>query len=194
VVGACSSCLKGGKGTPPPMILLSNLSDKLSSALKIFYLYLSVIGIFSFSLFICEESIQMNTFANFSCTDTNRYDLVKKNIDQITVICGHMRWINKILMCMQPFQWLAYEDYIESSETYVESMQAAVLAHDPGLYEGEKLGFEFYYKDVFQTSESNHKYTIRSGKLEVSMDEIPKNPVWVEGVITQKKPNRWIIK
>jgi len=158
--------------------------------LKWFFLYISIIGLFGFSLFILEESVQLVTFSNFACKDANRYDLIKKNNHKIEQILGHMRVINTYLMWMQPFQWVAYDDYINATESYVEAMQGLVLANDPGLYQDEEISIDFYYRTASQSTPG--VWELRAGRLVEFRSELPdRNPIRLSGRVVSIKPNLW---
>ena len=138
-----------------------------------------------------EESIQSIQFANFSCSDTRRFDLMKLNIERIEKINKHIRIINKYLMWMQPIQKWAYADYADATDQYVASMQAEILASDPGLYVGEKIAIWFYWKSI-QTAETG--ILLKAGKIHINLPAQPqKNPVWIEGIL-ERDNNNFTIK
>ena len=156
----------------------------LDDFLKWFYLYLGIIGLVSFSLFIMEEAIQSCQFANFSCSDTYRYDLIKKNIERISKINKHLKVLTVTLMWMQPFQWWAYQDYGDATDNYVASLQAEVLANDPGLYVGQEIDIDFYWKSVIK----REKYILSAGKLVYRTETMPEsNSVRIKGIVRKYK-------
>ena len=166
---------------------MAQIRDGLSGVLKYFYLYLSIIGLISFSCFICQEAIQIVTFANFSCSDTRRYDLLKKNIEKIAEINDHLRALNAVLLIMQPFQYIAYSDYCNGTQSYIETLQAEVLANDPGLYAGEQISIDFYYKSLISDQRG---FVIKSGKLLCILATKPQgNPVRITGVVRRISAN-----
>jgi hypothetical protein len=158
--------------------------------LKFFYLYLSIVGIFSFSCFIFEEANQTLMFANFSCSDTHRYDLMKKNIERMAEINDHLALINKVLLCLQPIQWLAYSDFIDATQQYIESIQAEIFASDPGLYLNETVTFNFYWKSAKKTKTG---YVLKAGRLSLVSKDKTINPIRVTGTITQQSSNTYRI-
>ncbi len=153
--------------------------------LKIFYFYLAAVSLITFSLFICEEAIQGLMFANFSCSDTYRYDLIKKNIEKMKEINHHLKKMNIILQFLQPFQWWAYKDFGEATDRYIESLQAEVLANDPGLYINRIVTIQFYWR---KCTEENGKFLLRNGKMSVWVKEKPiEKTIIVTGVMTKNK-------
>jgi len=158
--------------------------------LKFFYLYLSIVGLFSFSCFICEEALQALMFANFSCSDSNRYDLTKKNIERMSKINNHLLYTNKLLLILQPIQYLAYSDYIEATNSYISSIKAEVLANDPSLYLGEHLDIHFYYKHI--TKKTDH-YLLSNGKISIKVSTLPEQTsIRVSGRLRKDK-SRYIL-
>ena len=177
--------------------LVGKIAEKSNFAMKIFFLYLSIIGLFGFSIFILEESAQTVTFSNFVNKDTGRYDLIKKNNDKINKIIDHMVLINTYFMWMQPFQCISYADYIIATRAYVEAQEALVLAHDPGLYEGESVSLDFYYKTATQDRSRPNIWSLQSGKLVVFVDTLPsKKTIQISGIVTRLSinPELWGVK
>jgi len=177
--------------------LVGKIADKSNFVMKMFFLYLSIIGLFSFSLFIAQEGIQMMSFGAFSCKDTGRWDLIKKNNDKINHILDHMTIINTWLMWMQPFQYIAYGDYITATRAYVEAQEALVLAHDPGLYEGDEISIDFYYRTATQDKSRPNIWKLQSGKLVVFVDTLPPNKSFsLSGTVTRLRitPELWGVK
>ena len=167
------------------------MKEYLSNFLKAFYLYLSIIGLVSFSLFIMEEAIQSIQFANFSCGDTRRYDLMRSNIEQIAEINSHMRTLNKILRLIQPIQWWAYRDYSDNIDLYVQSMQAEILANQPEVYVDTYVDIWFYWKTI--ESQPNGSFLLKHRDIIVPIDKIPQEkPTRVSGFLMREK-NKYII-
>jgi len=170
---------------------IEKITKKINMSLKFFYLYLSIVGIFGFSCFILEESLQQLTFANFQCKSSGRYDLLKLNIEKMAEINGHLRLTNKVLIGLQPFQWLAYADYVKATEAYIKTTRATVLAKDPGLYVGEEMGdLLFYYKGV---SRSESRGTVlRAGCLSYRLEgeTIPGSPLWIRDARIERVDGR----
>ena len=163
----------------------------IKTAIKYFYLYLSLIGLLSFSLFIMEEACQSLQFANFSCSDTRRYDLMKLNIERIETINNHIKILNRYLMWLQPIQWWGYYDYSKNLDLYVKSLQAEILANDPGLYVDQQVSIWFYYKSI---SKYQDLIKLSAGKMFYLTDTQPdKNPIHITGII-KKINNGYLIE
>jgi len=161
--------------------------------LSVFYLYLAVIGLFGFALFICEEAIQSIQFANFSCKDSGRYDMMKKNLESIDSINKTIKILNRYLMWMNPIQQWAYADYALATDRYLETMHTLVMARDPGLYLGEEITIPFYYKSKREYAD---RVRLSYGLLSVDVPmeiEIPPNSIDVTGVV-ETMGGRYLIR
>ena len=118
-------------------------------------------------------------------------DLIKINIQTIERISSHIKLINRALMWLQPFQMWAYEDYTCATNLYVQSLQAEVLARDPGLYVGEQVDILFYYKQI---SKKHDLFVLSNGKLLVRVKTMPKQTsLRVSGIIRRDR-SRYIIE
>ena len=167
--------------------MIDQIINRGKQTLSIFYLYLSIVGIFSFSLFIMEEAVQSIQFATFSTKDAQRWDLTKNNMDYIEKISGHMETINNLFLWIQPIQLWAYSDYINATHLYVKSIRAMVLANDPAQFEGEHLSISFYYKSVTTSSAG---YKLRAGRIIYQTTTKPEScPIIAEGTMTRLSSN-----
>jgi hypothetical protein len=152
--------------------------------LSLFYMYLSIVGMFGFCCFIMEESIQMLSFSMFTVKDTQRWDIGIKNINRMEKINNHLGVINGVFMWLQPIQMFAYKDFVEATRGYIESQRGLLLANAPELHIGHTIGLDFYYRSIRETGEG---YELRSGKLMVLVSEIPEaNPIRITGRIYKK--------
>jgi hypothetical protein len=163
--------------------ITQDVLDNARTILSMIYLYFAIIGLFGFALFICEEAIQSIQFANFSCKDSGRYDMMKENLEKIEQINGTIKLLNGWLMWLNPIQKWAYADYALATDRYLETIHTLVMAMDPGLYAGELITFPFYYKRV---KEYDNYKTLTTGLLSVDVPldfDITGNPVDITGVI-----------
>jgi len=151
--------------------------NKPAKWLKIAVLYLSIVGIISGSCFIIEEAIQTAIFANFSATDTHRYDLVLKNINQIETINKRLRLINSILMVIQPIAWFGYESFCSSTDLYVETLEAEIMAFEPDLLIGRDVSIRFKYTRLKSINKDLVWAVGPKIKVMIRRDQIPQNRV-----------------
>jgi len=157
--------------------LTSFIKDMQNKGLKIALLYLSVVGLISGTCFIIEESIQTSIFANFSATDTNRYDLVLKNLNQIERVNYRLRVINWALLVIQPIAWFGYDSFSDSTDLYIDTLEAEILAHEPRLLEGREVDIRFRYTSL--VSASKELVWCKGAKLKVLLkkSDVPSNRI-----------------
>jgi len=154
--------------------------------------YIAFIGIFGFSLFICEEGSQVIMWANFSSMDANRYDLVKINYEAIEKTNGTFDLINKYFMWCNPWQQWGYEAYSVAMTNYTNTMKAICIARDPSLYINTQVTIRFEYKRAQVLSDGNHK--LINSRLSVITDTMPtKNPSEYTGIMTKGVNDQYIV-
>jgi hypothetical protein len=125
---------------------LSSFTENAGKFLKIFYFYLAFSGIFSFSLFLWEETTQCIEWGGFAASDAGRYDLLKQNCEMLDGIADTMEFINNWFVWMIPPQHFAYKSYIAGTRQYVECIQAEIFANQPILFIGEPVDSVFTYQ------------------------------------------------
>jgi len=173
-------------------LFFERIAPVLSGVLKAFYLYLGIVGLFSFSLFIMEEAIQMLSFANFSTTDTHQWGQTKANVEQIERVIGHMEAINSVFVALQPIQWWAYRDYINASKNYAESLHLEVLANEPSLYIGEKRLYRFYWN---RATQRRSYWEVCNGMICYRSTERPSSKeIELAGVLERINDRKFLIK
>lgn len=164
----------------------------MAKILKFFYFYVAFIGLFTFSTFIMEESLQMLTFSQFTNAKTERWDIAKDNLDKMVKINNHLKFLNIWFLWVQPFQFVSYTDFADATDGYIESQRALILANDPGLYAGSCVVVKFYYRQVIQSSDG---VTLKAGKLQYKTASLPKsNPVNITGNLIKITENLYEIK
>ena len=160
--------------------------------LKSLLAYIAFIGIFGFSLFICEEGSQVIMWSNFSALDANRYDLVKINYEAIEKTNETFDLINKYFMWCNPFQQWGYEAYSVAMTNYTNTMKAMCIARAPSLYIGDKVTIRFKYTRAI-TLESG-KFKLINSRLSVITTQMPaKNPAQYTGIMTAGDNNKHIV-
>jgi len=131
-------------------------------------------GIFTFSAFIMEESLQQITFANFTALDAENWNMLKSNIELMKKINKHLEILNKFILWIQPVAMFAYSDYVVATNNYIQTMQDTVIANAPQLYHNEKIKIKFFYKQIQKNKET---YQLRNGRLIMTVDNEPATPV-----------------
>jgi len=149
--------------------------QRIKIVLQCFYLYLAFAGIFGFSLFIAEEIMQINMWANFAASDANRTDLILKNCATIEKTNNISKSINKYFMWLLPPQQWAYEALGEGVDVYLETQRAYVLARSPELFIGQDIKIDFMYKSY--TPGKNNLFVLKNQKVKVIVNKIPSGTV-----------------
>lgn len=145
--------------------------ERVELFLKCFYFYLAFVGIFGFSLFIAEESIQCIQWGTFAAQDAKRYDLVRDNCDMIKKINTRLKWVNSYFMWINPFQYWSYGAFGDATDTYVASLESLVLAHEPEVYLNEYMTITFKYNSFKKAK--NGLWIASNGKVSVILDAEP---------------------
>lgn len=160
----------------------------INTCLKVFYFYLAFVGIFGFALFISEEACQVIMWGSFAAQNANRYDLLKSNCKAIDKISQTSRWINNKFMWINPFQYWSYGAFLDGNQLYVNSIQALIMANEPGLYIGEIVNISFKYETY--TAAQNGLSVVQNDRIKIILNAEPKtNPVHVTGVV-EADPDR----
>ena len=152
-----------------------NIVNKIRIFLQCFYFYLAFIGIFGFSLFIIEEAQQINCWAVFAASDSNRTDLILKNCQVIEELNHGAKWINKYFMWINPFQKYSYSAWHKSVDVYLETQRAYVLAKSPELFIGQEITMDFRY-DSYKPGKNN-LFILKNKKVKIITKKIPENLV-----------------
>ncbi len=149
--------------------------DKVHIFLKCFYFYLAFAGIFSFTAFIAEESIQLLSFAQFSASDTRQYALMKENLEYMERINNSLKFLNTWCLWVIPPQQLGYRHYAAATDRYIETLKAEILANDPSVYIGEDVTIRFAYKGYER--KNNGLWVARSKGVKVVLKDPPQSAI-----------------
>ena len=164
--------------------------DKIKTILRFALAYLTFAGIFSFAVFIAQEGCQLNTFANFPAMDAGRYDLVRMNLENMQKCNRFIKFVTKYCLWLVPPQQRSYEIYSMGVDTYIETHRQIILAKKPGVYEDERVSFEFSFNEI--RSEQD-KFVLKNGPISVFVEERPrKDRIHVTGVI-EKMPGYGLV-
>ena len=153
--------------------------------------YLSLVSTISFSCFIIEESLQIITFSNFTVKESNRYDLLADNLNKMTQLNKLLDRINNWFMWINPFGYVSYGCYIDSTNTYIQTLQSLVFAKRPELLLGQYICVNI---KVGSVAKSEDEYLIRSGRIEWYSKDKPESEYVDKCGIIKKTLNRYIIQ
>jgi hypothetical protein len=130
--------------------------------LSVLAIYISVTGLVTFSLFICEEAIQCAMFGTWPAQDAKDWELVRFGCERMRDANTLMKTINYSLGWIQPMAFLAYRAFSESTDSYIQSLEARIFANAPEIFHGKTMTFAFTPQTVAETpdglfSHINHR-------------------------------------
>jgi len=157
---------------------------KIKAVLSVLALLISVMGVITFSLFIFEEALQTVMFGTWAAQDAQRWDLVLKGCDTNRKINRTMKIVNYGFGWIQPFAFISYRAYGHSMDSYLDSLEAKVLAHEPELFTGRTVSIVFTPREIVESADS---VTLKTGKISVIVKDKPeKYPVKATGRMQKK--------
>jgi len=115
----------------------------MKKLLKIIAIYFAAISTITFSMFIMEESIQMCTFGTWPAQDAGAWVLVEQNLKKMEKINHTLRQINKYCGWLQPFAYIAYDAYADSTDAYITSVRQKIATIRPEALIGQKITLTF---------------------------------------------------
>ena len=133
----------------------------MKNVLTVCLLVITIMGLVTFSLFICEEAMQTVMFGTWAAQDAGDWNTVKKGIDLNRRINRGMDTINNCAGWIQPLSWYAYGSYADSMDYYILALEKKVIAHAPELFEGHEIKFLAIHAEVQQNKQvklSNGRY------------------------------------
>jgi hypothetical protein len=99
--------------------------------LQAFYIYLSIAGLLSFSLFILEESFQTVMFSTWQAKDTQSIDLLVKAYKYQDKIYKSLKLWAKIAFYINPLAGYVYDIYADSADIYNKALLDYILQINP---------------------------------------------------------------
>lgn len=150
------------------------------SFLKGIIVYLSIAGLVTFSLFICEEAFQTAMFGTWPAQDARNWPVVKNGLKVMKAANTVLKAINYSVGYIQPLAWFAYRAYGNSADYYIEALESKVLAHAPELYKGEKITL-YVSGAKYQLHKEGYKYIV--GRIKIISDTKISN-TYVTGILT----------
>jgi hypothetical protein len=172
--------------------IFRKIESRCLFVLRAFYVYLAFVGIFAFSLFIAQEATQIVIWANFNGLSERRYHLVKDNLDFLEDINDTGKFINTYFMWINPVQRWSYNAFHRGTDQYIATIQAAVLAHEPELYIGRELDFQFKYQSSHRLDTGD--WELRNRDMSVRVPGRPEgNYVTVRGTLQRSPEGRLFV-
>ena len=153
--------------------------------------YITIAGLVTFSLFICEEAFQTVMFGTWPAQDAKQWHIVKNG----TVLMGKINMTGKIINYgigwIQPLAFFSYRAYFKSADYYLVSLKSKCFANAPELFIGEHVTFEFTPRRVTKV---NDRYLAESGRIQVFCETKPSmQRMVIEGTLEQHG-NKFLIR
>lgn len=145
--------------------------SRIKKILSILLMYITVVGIVTFSLFIHEEAVQMVMFGTWPAKNAKQWDIVKEGIDIMGSINTSSRWINRIAGWIQPLAFLSYRQFNRATDFYIKALESEAFANAPHLFVGETMEVSLFVK-TFQKDETG-KFVVQSGALPIIFEHQP---------------------
>lgn len=176
------------------LIRWGQLAEKVFSKFtKLLYAYVAIVGIFGFSCFIVEESVQMLTFANFSADDAGKCDLILENCNRMDQMADHLETINTVFMWLQPVQMYAYDDFVISTRQYVRTQRQVCLARAPELFVNQSVDMQFSYRSARRSTDAP-EWLLTNGRITAAVGTRPKETTTRITGILEKTDNGFFVR
>ena len=109
---------------------------RITTALKIFFAYITLCGLVMFPCFIAEEAIQVAVWGTWPAQDAKDWELVMNGCKIVDNINLTLKIINYSIGWIQPLAFFSYRAYANATDYYVESLRAKIFAHAPEVLDG----------------------------------------------------------
>lgn len=138
---------------------------KIKNILTIAVLYLTIVGLITFSMFILEESLQTVMFSTWISQDINDWDSILRAAELNEKINRTLKIINWSFGWGQPLAFISYRAYAKATDEYISALKSKVMAHSPESFIGKKVEFEFTPRKIEQTEDG--RFILSNGRIAV---------------------------
>lgn len=133
----------------------------------IILVYITIAGLYTFTAFILEESLQCVTWASWGIERMGNYAALKSAHDTMLRINHTLASLNSWLGWLNPIAKISYRAYHDATEHYLESMRLKIIATAPELFADQSVTFTFTpLQKRFDPVSKVYSYT--NSKLRVS--------------------------
>jgi hypothetical protein len=165
---------------------------RIRTILIIATIYLSLVGIVTFSMFILEESIQTVIFGTWPAKNVHQWHLVLRGTDTIRGINKTMKIINYSAGWFQPFAFFSYRAYSKATDFYIIGAESEIFAHRPDLFVDRHVNFMFTPKRI--EAVGDNQFLLTNGKIGIIFDQRPElKPQLIDGIL-QKSGNYLMVQ
>jgi hypothetical protein len=135
---------------------------KIRTVLTSLAVYISVTGLVTFSLFICEESVQTAMFGTWPAQDAGDWYTVKFGVERMKEANQLLKIINYSFGWIQPLAFVSYRAYGRSTDAYIAGCEAKLFAHAPTIFNGEDVTITFTPEDTRADLYINRRISVRT--------------------------------
>lgn len=132
--------------------------------MRIIFIYITLAGLVTFSLFICEEAIQVVMFGTWPAKEAQQWNLVLEGTDLMKRINRTARIINWIGW-VQPLAFFSYRSYAKSIDYYIKATETEVFVHEPHLMVGRRVEIDFRPRTIEHLE--NGRWLAKNSKIAV---------------------------
>jgi len=153
--------------------------QKITSALKIFFAYITLCGLVMFPCFIAEEAIQVAVWGTWPAQDAKDWDLVMNGCNIVDSINTTLKIINYSIGWIQPLAFFSYKAYSNATDYYVKSLKTKIFAHSPGTLDGHIITATISLKKakVMDTEEGFLYQLSAHNALYIHFKQKPSSPI-----------------
>lgn len=163
------------------------ITKRITGALLV---YITISGLYTFTAFILEESLQCVTWASWGIERTTNYAALKEAHDVMDSTNRTLDTLNTALGWVNPLAKLSYAAYHDATEVYLQSMRLKLLVNAPEMLEGRTFAFTF---SPTSSTEKGGIYYATNGKITVkSREQLPFKATPIRGRIASDN-NRYVI-
>jgi hypothetical protein len=155
--------------------------------------YLMFTGLFTFSMFILEESLQTAMFGIWPAKNAKQWANVKRGLDLMEKINWWLKVVNYTGGWIQPLGFISYKAYNEAADSFIQGSIAEVLANEPDLYVNCKIQADFIPKKIEALEDGT--WLAINGRMAVKVKTMPSlgEAIHVEGIL-HKAGDRLVIE
>ena len=137
----------------------------------VFTIYMSIIGMVSFSLFILEESLQTAMFSTWAAKNAGDWDLIidaniffKKTVNVMVRMNNLVGWLN-------PFSYVAYNAYGEATDEIILANESQLACFAPELLSERRIPITIHMKIKELTFNGDGSIMVYSFKFRVLLSK-----------------------
>jgi len=163
----------------------------IKKTVKAILAYIAVASLVTLSLFMLEEAFQTTMFGTWPAQDAKRWDLVYNGANLMEKINNTMISVNNWCGWIQPLAFVAYRAYADGADYYIQGLRAKVLAHQPELFIGQHVEFQFFPNSA---QKLDGKWVVTNGRVHVEVEKPLKTALRASGVLSAQGEKLWVLQ